>query len=178
MLRLSALALLAGLGFGQAPEAVLPSKMHDFGTVRQGNKLVHVFRIQNTGRLPLSIFRVDLTLPGMVARFKGHIPAGEEGTITVQWDTSRVNGPIEGDATLSLNDPKQPQIALRLKAVVQPGIELVPYAAVFFSVFRDETPERSVQIVNHEDRPVSIRSVEAPSEHYRVELDAVQPGKT
>lgn len=39
------------------PKIFLPEEMHDFGTVTQGSKLTHKFKIQNVGDAPLKLIK-------------------------------------------------------------------------------------------------------------------------
>src|SRR5262249_8833331 len=68
---------------------------YDFGIVRQGEKLTHVFTLQNSTDMPMMIQRVDLDLPGISARFQPKIDARQEGRITILWDTSHVAGAMQ-----------------------------------------------------------------------------------
>src|SRR5437899_11861100 len=98
-----------------APHAVLTPETHDFGTVKQGARVVHDFTVRNTGNAPLRLERADLSLPGMRARFKPDVPPGGEGTVTVEWVTDRVVGAVEGEAHIRWNDPARPEGTAMLK---------------------------------------------------------------
>ena len=158
------------------PHAVLPVTTHDLGTVKQGGRLTHVFVIRNDGTAPLEITRIELSLPGTKTQFQRAIPPGREGRITMDWDTSNLQGEFEAQAVISLNDPDQPKVSIGLTAVVKAAIEFVPFPQVFFSAYRDDTPERYVQILNNEERPLKIIRTESPSNHYTVSIDTVRPG--
>ena len=56
--------------------AVLLSSDHDFGIVKQGQKLTHTFAIRNTSASALRIDRIDLSAQGITTRFKPDIPPG------------------------------------------------------------------------------------------------------
>src|SRR5437879_6341504 len=107
--RLLALALLlfplgAALA-AEAPHALLAEETYDFGKVKQGVHVVHAFTVKNTDSAALRIERADFSRPGMTARFKPEIPPGGEGTVTIEWVTDQVVGPVQGEARLSWNDP-------------------------------------------------------------------------
>ena len=177
------LVLIAGwngaetlLGQTESPRAVVPQRSHDFGTVKQGEKLEHTFILRNEGTAPLTIARIDLSVPGTKTRFGKTILPGGTGKIIMEWDTSSVQGEFEADATVRLNDPSQPKIGLQVKAIVKAPIEFVPHPQVFFSAYQDQTPERTVQVINNEDRPLSITRAESMSDHYDVKLEPVLDG--
>jgi len=168
---------LSSLALAQSPRAVLPSGNHDFGTVKQGQRLTHVLSIRNTGSAPLRIERIELDAPGITTRFKPDVPPGGEGTITLEWDTTQANGEAQAIAEIHLNDPDRPEIPYQLRAVVKAPIEFLPYPAVFFAAYQDETPEKRVKLVNNEEIPLHIEQIEFPQDHYEVGLDTIEPGK-
>ena len=47
------LFLLRAARAADAPQAVLTEDTHDFGTVKQGARVVHAFTVRNTGSAPL-----------------------------------------------------------------------------------------------------------------------------
>jgi len=162
-----------------AQQSAIPVQDHDFdfGVVKQGPKLVHVFPIRNSGETPLRIDRVEASLPGISARFQPLIQPGGEGRITVEWNTAEAAGVLEANLVVRTNDARTPVIPLRVKAIVKPPVEFLPYPAVFFSAYRDEAPERKVRIVSNQDSPLHIQRIESPENHYTVAVDTVQPGK-
>ncbi len=53
-----------------AGSAVFPEQAYDFGTVKQGEIVTHVFAVRNEGVTPVTIERVELAMPGVTARFR------------------------------------------------------------------------------------------------------------
>src|SRR5262245_17033358 len=51
------------------PNAVIPAPTHDFGEVKQGERLTHTFVIRNDGGAPLEIQRIDFSVPGVRIAF-------------------------------------------------------------------------------------------------------------
>jgi hypothetical protein len=66
-----------------------------------------------------------------------------------------------------------PALSLVLNGVIKAPIELLPNPAVFFSVYRGETAERRIQIVNNEETPITVKGVEVPSSHFTAEVKPV-----
>ena len=165
------------LGGMEDGSLVVPERTHTFGTVKQGETITHTFVIRNTGSAPLKIARMELSQQGMTARMKPVIPPGEEGQITVRWDTARLKGDISGEVVLHLDDPGQPPVVLLLKGVVKPVLEVLPSSAVFLSVFKGESIEQTVTIINNEERPLTITRLEPRGQHFLADLRAVDPGK-
>jgi hypothetical protein len=156
---------------------VLPTPDHDFGAVKQGERLMHTFTIRNTTTSLMRIDRIDLSVQGITTRFKPDIPPGADAQVTLEWDTVRANGDAEAIAMVHLNDKAQTGIALQLRAMVKPPIEFSPYPAVFFAAYQDESVEKRVKIINNEEIPLVVKLGEFPKDHYEVDLDTVQAGK-
>src|SRR4030042_802517 len=144
---------------------VVPERTHTFGTVKQGETITHIFVIRNTGSAPLKSTRMELSQQGMTARIKPVIHPGEEGQITVRWDTGRVKGEVLGEVVLHLDDPAQPPIVFLLKGIVKPPLEFVPSRAVFLSVFKGESMEQTATLINNEARPLSIVRLAPHGQH-------------
>ena len=161
----------------ESPRVVAPESSRDFGTVRQGTKLAHTFVLRNEGAAPLTIAGVEPTAHGMTVRFGKVVPPGGTGRVTVEWDTTGVKGVLKGEVVVKLDEPTYPPVRLTLTAIVKPAIELIPFAAVFFSVFRDESAERSVTVVNHEQHPLRVTRLEREGEHFRAALEPVEIGR-
>jgi len=161
----------------QAPHAIVPNLSHDFGSVAQGSKIVHQFTIRNAGTASLTLSRLSLSQSGMTGKMKPAISPGEEASVTIEWDTTRMKGSVVGNAVLKLNDPATPQITLVLTAVVKPGIEFLPYQAIYASVYQGESGQRNIRIVNNRERPLGITRVEQQGEHFHAELKPVESGK-
>ncbi|PYQ45942.1 MAG: hypothetical protein DMF77_02660 [Acidobacteria bacterium] len=183
MLRRTALAAgviacLAGRGAtGHSDGHWSSGESHDFGTVTQGEKVVHIFTLRNDEAIPLTIERVDLSDRSMAARFVRVIPPGKDGQIRVEWHTGQVAGEVEAEGVVRFAERTQPPLTFRLKGVVRPSIELLPYPAVFVSVFADESAERHVRIVNHEPRPLAITRAEGGGRHFAFALDTLEAGR-
>ena len=158
-------------------DVTFPETSYDFGTVKQGSRLVHRFPVNNRSATPLTIKGVQFSVTGMTARFKPVVAAGREGAITVEWDTSHLSGEMDGQANVLLGEAAGEQRTLLLKAAVQPPLEILPYPAIFLSAFRGEENECRLRIINHEDKPVSISLPASAGQHFNASLTTIQPGK-
>jgi hypothetical protein len=113
----------------------------------------------------------------MKVRFRKVIAPGEQGTVTVEWNTEHVKGKQEAEIFVYCNDPSQHQLKVLLEGTVQPRIEFQPYAAVFFSLFQGESGERSVRILNRQDRPLHILKLEPSADYFTPVLNTVREGE-
>jgi hypothetical protein len=151
---------------------------HDFGTVSQGVLMTHSFSVKNDGNEPVRIEAVDLRAPGMKTSFKPVIAPGETVRIALEWNSSRLNGPVDAKAIVRFAEAAHPPVELELKATVTRSIDVLPMPAVFFSVYKGETATRSVTVVNHESGPLEITGIEPVGSHFAAAITAETPGKT
>jgi Protein of unknown function (DUF1573) len=150
---------------------------HDFGVVKQGDRLSHAFQIWNTGETALHIDKVEMSVSGLTSRFRPEVVPGEAVPITLEWNTTGFSGDVDATAIVYTSDLKQPQVELRLKATVKPPIEFDPFPAFFFTAYQDESPEKHIRIVNNEENPLELGRVEAPANHYIAQLNTIRPGQ-
>lgn len=79
-------------------------EIHNFGTVRQGARLSHVFKFKNTGKVPLLISEVSSDCPCVtIGRSPSEVPPGERGEIEIFFDTSGLNGKQHPSISVSTN---------------------------------------------------------------------------
>jgi Protein of unknown function (DUF1573) len=161
----------------ERPRAVVVEPDYDFGTLEQGQLVTRSFTIRNEGTAPLTISRVDLSQPFMRSRFRRVIPANSEGQITIEWDTTRFTGDLAAEAIVHLDDPAQRRLSLTIQGVVRSPIDVLPSPAVYFSVFRDESAQQTISIVNNDQRPLRIGQLQGQSDRFKADLRTLADGK-
>lgn len=92
----------------------------DFGNIKKGDKVEHVYEITNTGTNPLVISEVKpgcgCTAPDFT---KEPIMPGKKGKITLHFDSSNFDGNVQKYADVFANVEKAP-IKLTFTANIQP----------------------------------------------------------
>jgi hypothetical protein len=159
------------------PRALIAEAGHDFGPVEPGSRYSHTFALRNTGTAPLTIHRIECSAPGMRSRFKSPLLPGETAPVTVEWEIDRPAGDLDAQAVIHVSDPTRPRITYAMTAVVRRSVELLPSPDVFLSLYQDQDGNRSVRIVNNDDRPLSIRQIRTGSDRVRAEIRPVEPGR-
>ncbi|OCA70901.1 hypothetical protein BBI01_13315 [Chryseobacterium artocarpi] len=115
---------------GEAPAApvsnepstsiALSESNFDFGKIKKGDKVEHVYEITNTGKNPLVISEVKpgcgCTAPDFT---KEPILPGKKGKITLHFDSSSFDGNVQKYADVFANVEKSP-IKLTFTANIQP----------------------------------------------------------
>jgi hypothetical protein len=149
----------------------------DFGTAVQGKVINHRFALKNEGPIALRIQGITATAPLLPGRIPVHIGPGAEVTIPVQLDTSKLNGPFEGQIVIGLNDREFAELRLTVTGRVVPPIEVTPRPAFFIATQRGEPKETFIDIVNHEADPLIIGAIEHPTERFTTRLETVETGR-
>nr|WP_315025914.1 DUF1573 domain-containing protein [uncultured Chryseobacterium sp.] len=92
----------------------------DFGKIKKGDKVEHVYEVTNTGKNPLVISEVKpgcgCTAPDFT---KEPIMPGKKGKITLHFDSSSFDGNVQKYADVFANVEKSP-IKLTFTANIQP----------------------------------------------------------
>jgi hypothetical protein len=106
----------------QLPAFEFRETMHDFGTVIEGEKVMYTFVFKNSGNSDLLISGVSASCGCTATKFTTDaIPPGEEGTITVTFDSKKRRGFQNKSVTVSANTQPNKTV-LRIKAkVVSPS---------------------------------------------------------
>ncbi|AZA55473.1 DUF1573 domain-containing protein [Chryseobacterium sp. G0201] len=98
----------------------LSENSFDFGKIKKGDKVEHVYEITNTGKNPLVISEVKPGCGCTVPDFtKEPIMPGKKGKITLHFDSSSFDGNVSKYADVFANVDKAP-IKLTFTANIQP----------------------------------------------------------
>lgn len=92
----------------------------DFGQVTQGDPVAVTFQLYNTSSNPMMITFMDFSVPGLVAQVNPRLKPDSSSEVLVRWDTSSLNGDVQGDVTLKFNDPKNEELILTVRGSVIP----------------------------------------------------------
>lgn len=112
---------------GEGDLSELPSfefreMLHDFGTVIEGEKVMYSFVFKNTGKMDLVISGVSASCGCTATKFtRDPVAPGEEGNISVTFDSRKRRGFQNKSVTVSANTQPSNTV-LRIKAkVVSPN---------------------------------------------------------
>lgn len=102
-----------------APDIQFSETNFDFGTVKQGDELVHTFKINNVGKSNLILRKVKASC-GCTATQpdKELVAPGEEANIKVTFNTRGRTGRQNKSITVYSNDPKKSTMLLRISATI------------------------------------------------------------
>lgn len=148
----------------EAPKMIIPESIKDFGTVPKGDDLVWDFVVKNDGKVDLVIDQVKPSCGCTVANFDKTVKPGATGKIGLKVETKNFSGPISKSATVTSNDPANPNMTLIIKAIVKPYVDVLPQGYVRFSALQGETSTQSVTLVTEEKAPFKVDKVETPAD--------------
>ncbi|MBK6539156.1 MAG: DUF1573 domain-containing protein [Ignavibacteria bacterium] len=94
---------------------------YDFGAVKQGENLEHVFKFTNSGKGTLVINSVQPSCgcTGVVMDEKKEFAEGETGEIKITFNTQGRQGVNTKTVSVNTNDPEYPVITLTFKCTVE-----------------------------------------------------------
>lgn len=103
----------------KGPHLEITPEVHDFGKVKQNQRMVQEFVIKNTGSEELKIGRIS-TSCGCTAALTSDktVKPGETTSLEVTFETRRYKGPIQRSISIASNDPKRIK-TIKVKAFVE-----------------------------------------------------------
>jgi Protein of unknown function (DUF1573) len=105
-----------------APRISCGCPFYDFGTVRQGDRLTHTFRIDNTGSARLRLLRVDRSESCAVATVPEVIAPAVGIDLEVTCDTEERPNRLVDKLVVHSDDPVQAELVLGVDARVEPRL--------------------------------------------------------
>ena len=150
-------SLLAGLDSG----IKFTEQSWDFGNIKQGKSLVHVFKFTNTGTDTLKIGRV-ISSCGCTAALvsKDSLKPGEIGELKVTFNTMGYEGDITKYIYIETNDPANPkkQVAVSVSIDVppRPKVELDAYSMDLGLVLEGEPLVANTIVKNSGELELSV----------------------
>ncbi len=102
------------------PKLKLDNMSHDFGIIKQGDKVSTVFAITNMGNNQLMIYKVKPSCGCTVTNLdKKILASGEVGKLSITFDSQGKEGVQEKHINIYSNDPTNSNPVITLKAKIQ-----------------------------------------------------------
>lgn len=102
-----------------APKLVVDNTKFEFGKVKEGEEISHVFKIRNEGAAELVIVNVSPACGCTASDFTKTLAPGAEGIVKLSVKTAGMSGWTERYADVISNDKTQPNLKLWVKMDVQ-----------------------------------------------------------
>lgn len=180
------LAVLLSFGCGGAteepppegPAASFPEVTYDFGEVIQGTRVEHVFIVENRGSEDLRIELLEAS-EALSVSMPETVRPREQGGVEIAFETHGLSGSGNLKVELKTNDPEKPTQTLVIRGRLTSLIEIQPQNRVyFFDVIRGQTPHKDLELINHQDRPLTVLEVKSGTPRYfETALETLEAGQ-
>jgi len=129
------------------PKIHLVAPEFDFGSVVEGEKVKHVFSVQNVGDAPLQIQRLVPSCGCTASTASSdHVDAGKSAEVTVEFDTAGFSGDKVKAVRLYTNDAERPVTMLSLRGNVTPIVTVTPDRIALGEVAQGSQLERQIEV--------------------------------
>ena len=174
---------------GPTPRVEVPETQFAFGTVGVGAKGSHEFVIRNTGDLPLELTKgvtsCTCTVSDFVESEGGSadakvVPPGGTMKLNVKWRGKGDGGPFRQQASVTTNDPRQPEIVFVVEGTVVPTYKTIPSSITLPKLSTGSSERVTVAVFTFGKEAPTLDSVSLASEKaaqfYSLTSAALEPG--
>ena len=156
---------------GPYPKAVVPVKMHEFGTMALGETGKHTFTISNQGEADLVIKAGATTCKCTLSEVdKKVLKVGESTEITLSWTPKADQEEFVQTAAILTNDPNYKDIRLRVRGKVVPILKFEPGMSwTLGELKRDEPTEFHGSVGSQVKDDLKIEKLESSDKKMKVE---------
>lgn len=160
----------------KGPRIVFDHTFYDFGTIVEGDTLVHSFPFKNVGSEPLRIKKVRSSCRcTSVLVSEREVPPGGEGQVKVIfYSGARAGlGRITEKVMVMSNDRYEPRISLVLRGKVKPILTIIPQRIDYGDIEVSEPIRRTLIVVDYGDTSLKVTGVGTSSPYIKARLDSV-----
>jgi hypothetical protein len=161
------------------PKIVFETPVYDFGRVKSGELVKHVFYFTNTGDATLIITNVQPSCGCTTAgEWTKQVEPGKSGTIPIQFNSANYGGQVFKTVTVTCNDKTQLTTALQIKGTVWKPIDVSPgFAVMNIPPDTESNVTSKIHIVNNMPEAVTLSQPESNSKSFTATLLTNTVGK-
>ncbi len=173
-----ALVWSAGSAAAQMPKAEVVGKSRvTFEDTYEGTIVTHVFKLKNTGAVPLMIVRSWAKCFCTTTSYTSPIMPGETGDVTMKIDTLGFGGKtISKSMHIITNDPDHPDMVFKLSGTVVSCLKVEPSRRLYLRGAPGETVSAEVKIFPVEGFTVELKAPEIIGLDDRVKITMTRDG--
>lgn len=155
------------------PRIAVAEKSFDFGKVKEGTNVEHVYKVKNEGNAELVIENVRSSCGCTVAQpTKKNVPPGGESEIKATFRTAGRGGKTRKTITVRSNDPVTPTLVLSIQGEIETDVSVTPRSiwlgqlkkrekgSAEFSVNVSDPEKIKIKSVTVEDKLFAIKKLE------------------
>ncbi|MCC9605933.1 DUF1573 domain-containing protein [Blastopirellula sp. JC732] len=132
-----------------AKAVVVGDEVYEFGKMNVDATQSHVFKIRNDGDAPLQLEEAGTTCKCTLSKLAQKlIPPGETVEVELEWHPIAYAESFMQTATLRTNDPRRPELELRIHGAVVRAIYMDPSEVNFGHVTAGDELSASVNVVS------------------------------
>src|SRR6516165_7522004 len=160
-------AILAPLGTFAAvenaePQVSLLEPGYHFEIRGISEPVEHIVQFRNNTKETIEAARIKVTPPLAVPNISARVLPGELGMMRFTLGEPRPVGEYEGLIEVDFKNPGVSNITFEVTGTITPLIEAKPFPAFFVATGRGQPKETSIQLINHDTRPLMITGIECP----------------
>jgi uncharacterized membrane protein len=179
---LPSLLLLANVAWA-APELSVEQGTYRFGTVAQGKKVQHSFKIRNSGDAPLQIKKIEVSCGCTAAKpSTSVIQPGKSAEIDVVFDSTEFGGKVVKSVTMSTNAGKTPSYTFNLEGTVSEELQVTPRQLSLGSVTPGVAKLVTINVTNNGNSSIRLIAVNVNSNTLQIKSTIgksdLKPGET
>jgi hypothetical protein len=167
----------SAVALANGPRAVVTEKVWDFGSVEQGVRVAHKFKISNEGTGVLEIRKIAPACGCTAAVVDSNkIQPGSSTYIQTTFDTTGFRGPKEKRVSVYTNDPRNTNVVLALKADVATEVYANPARLYLADIPRGGSRSDTFIVASLASKNIKIKDVKSRSPHISVESEPYSEG--
>jgi hypothetical protein len=148
-----------------------------FGRVLPDQVIEQVIGFQNPTDRLLEIENIQLTPPLLAKEFTPVILPGMDGSFKLVLGENRPLGEFEGQIVVNFKGAVHAPLIFEITGFIIPPIEFQPYPAFFVATHAGENKTASIEILNHRDEPLFLKSAESHSKRFTTQLETLEAGQ-
>ena len=156
---------------GKGPILEFTETEHDFGNIDKGEKVTHTFNFKNSGGEPLEIVNVATSCGCTSAAPEKKIYApGENGEISVTFDSGRFSGKITKKVTITTNNSLEPKTIVTIKGNIVVDVVSKPVSVYFANARVGETVSQEIHVSTSKMEKLEITNLKTAHDFLTAEL--------
>lgn len=160
-----------------APIIKFEKDTFDFGTTSQVQSVTGTFVFTNSGASDLKVEKPKPSCGCTVAGVKpegGILKPGEKGELTFSLNVGHARGQLSKSITVPSNDPKNPNVSLKIMVNVKQVIEFSPAAINLGDMRQGKTTNVVVEVKRVDGKKLAINRAEGSVKSVHVKVEPVE----
>ena len=186
-IRLAAITILMNLVLAHvvyaAPELAVEQGTFNFGTIAQGKKVQHGFRIKNSGDAPLQIKKLEAACGCTAVKpSTSVIQPGKSAEIDVIFDSATFSGKVQKSVTMTTNAGKTPNYTFVMEGTITEELQVAPRQLSIGALTPGVAKQVTINVTNNGANSIKLLGVNVTSASLQIKPNIrkseIKPGET